>query len=402
MLSQHQFKALAKTAALVVLAAAMVVYPQDVLSAASQGVSLWALYVLPALLPFFILSELLMGTGFVHLIGVVLEPVMRPVFRLPGSSAFVVVMGFTSGPPIGAMLTAKLYREKLLTQTEAERLLTFTNNPSPGFMLGAVAAGMFGNPGLGIILAFANYLANLLLGIGLRFYGDRSDEAGNPKAGSPNLWRRSLREMLAAQHKDGRPLGQLIGDSIRTSVNTILLVGGFILFFAVLIRLLSILGVIRVLTAGFSFILSPLGLATSLYPAAASGFLEVTLGAKAAANAAAPVSQQVPVAAAIMAWSGISVHAQVAGFISGTPIRLAPFVLGRVAHAGLTAGIAAITLRFSSSVPVLQTRGAGLSIWQSEFMALFLAFTTTALAAVILLLLLRSLSFRTFRPFNRR
>ncbi len=401
MLSQNHLKALGKTVALVTLAIAMLIYPQDVLAAASQGLSLWAGYVLPALLPFFILSELLMGTGFVHLIGVLLEPVMRPVFRLPGSGAFVVAMGFTSGPPIGAILTAKLYREKLLTQIEAERLLTFTNNPSPGFMLGAVAAGMFGNPGLGIVLAFANYLANLLLGIGLRFYGGRGSVVSNSSAGSTNLWRRSLQAMFTAQRKDGRPLGQLIGDSIRSSVNTILIVGGFILFFAVLIRLLSILGVIRLLTVGLSFILAPLGLSTSLYPAAASGLLEMTLGTKAAAAAAAPVTQQVLMAAAIMAWSGISVHAQVASFISGTAIRLTPFVLGRLVHAVLTAIIASMALRFSSSVPVLQSLGDGFTLWQSELLALLLAFVTTALCAGILLLGVNRLTIRWFRPFNK-
>jgi nucleoside recognition membrane protein YjiH len=46
---------------LVLLAAGMFINPQDVLSSAAAGLNLWWRFVLPALLPFFILSELLIG-----------------------------------------------------------------------------------------------------------------------------------------------------------------------------------------------------------------------------------------------------------------------------------------------------------------------------------------------------
>ena len=42
---------------------------------------------------------------------------------------------------------------------EAERLMSFTNNSSPLFMLVAVAVGMFNNPGIGILIAYAHYLS---------------------------------------------------------------------------------------------------------------------------------------------------------------------------------------------------------------------------------------------------
>ena len=130
------------------LAAGMFIYPQEMLSAATGGISLWWQYVLPALLPFFILSELLMAEGIVHFLGVMLEPLMRPIFRLPGKASFVVAMGYTSGFPMGAVLTARLRKEGALSREEGEHLLAFTNNPSPGFMFGAVASGMLGRPAL--------------------------------------------------------------------------------------------------------------------------------------------------------------------------------------------------------------------------------------------------------------
>jgi len=56
------------------LALAMFINPQEVVHSAGNGLSLWWNYVLPALLPFFILSELLLASGFVHFMGVLLEP----------------------------------------------------------------------------------------------------------------------------------------------------------------------------------------------------------------------------------------------------------------------------------------------------------------------------------------
>src|SRR5690606_662226 len=124
----------------------------------------------------FIVAELLIKIRFVNFLGILLEPVMRPLFRLPGCSSLVVVMGFTSGFPIGAVLTKKLYDQEMLTLDEAERLLSFTNNASPLFILGAVGIGMFANPAVGYLLAIAHYSSNLLVGLCWRFRGKPSLE----------------------------------------------------------------------------------------------------------------------------------------------------------------------------------------------------------------------------------
>ena len=49
--------------------------------------------------PFFAMSEIMIGLGVVHFMGVLVEPIMRPVFRIPGEGAFAVVMGLASGYP---------------------------------------------------------------------------------------------------------------------------------------------------------------------------------------------------------------------------------------------------------------------------------------------------------------
>ena len=169
-LSKQDISALLWIAIAVIFVLGMVIQPKIVFDGSISGLNAWWKIVFPSLLPFFIASEILMKLGLVRFLGVLLEPVMRPLFNVPGAGAFVLVIGFTSGFPIGSMVTAQLRQQGLCTRVEAERLMSFTNNSSPLFMLTAVAVGMFGRPDLGIVIAGSHYLANILLGFALRFY----------------------------------------------------------------------------------------------------------------------------------------------------------------------------------------------------------------------------------------
>src|SRR5665647_1938087 len=158
-------------------------------------------------------------------------------FRLPGKAAFVVAMGYTSGFPMGAVLTARLRQAGEITRVEGERLLAFTNNPSPGFMFGAVASGMLAKPTLGIILAGSIYLANLMVGFLFRFYRVTPGPSHSTRLPS---FKRAWQEMKDAQTKDDRAFGRILSDAIQQSITTVLMVAGFMTFFAVILRLLNI------------------------------------------------------------------------------------------------------------------------------------------------------------------
>ena len=228
------------TACALAFTISMALYPQVVFDGALLGLRTWWNIVFPALLPFFIASELLMNFGVVHFMGLLLEPVMRPLFNVPGAGSFVMMVGFFSGYPITSMITAKLRTENLCTKVEAERLISFTSNSSPLFMLAAVAVGMFNNPRLGLLIAGAHYLSNLTLGLLLRFYGgDQKSTGAVPKQTGRHIIRHAFHRMLEVQRMDRRPLGKIMGDSVRSAVGNLLNIGGFIILFAVIIRLLT-------------------------------------------------------------------------------------------------------------------------------------------------------------------
>lgn len=334
----HQFAGLFWTICALAFVISMIYQPKIVFDGATTGLKAWWEIVFPSLLPFFIASELLMSFGLVKFMGVLLEPFMRPLFNVPGCGSFVLYIGYTSGYPIGAMVTARLRSERLCTRVEAERLLCFTNNSSPLFMFVAVSVGMFGRPDLGIVIAGAHYLANLTLGFLLRYYG-RNDYEKLPARAKPEsfILTRAFNELADTWRLETRPLGRIMGDAVRNSIQNLLNIGGFIILFAVIIKLFTVAGFINLLSGFLGAMLLPLGFSPEIMPALANGFFEMTIGSKTASECSAPLIQQVAAVEMILAWSGLSVHAQVASMISGTDIRMLPYICMRIAHAALSA-----------------------------------------------------------------
>ena len=327
---------------ILILTTFMIINPQETVTAAGMGFKLWFSILLPALLPFFIVAELMVSLGFVNFLGVILEPVMRPIFRLPGCSSLVVVMGFTSGFPIGAILSRKLYDENLLTADEAERLVSFTNNCSPLFILGAVGVGMFASPLAGYLLAFSHYLSNILVGIIWRFRG--SSQIMSTFRREHSL----LQEACQAfwQHQNTRGIGALLGDAIKNSLNNILAIAGFVIIFSVLTRMLSVWGIMD----GIASLLTYLFKAFSLpYPVAyglGMGMFEITLGTRTVVLATqADFLYKLAAVSIILAFSGFSIIAQVMSIMAGTTVRLSFYMLSRLIQIMLSLVITLFTYK---------------------------------------------------------
>ncbi|HHW11991.1 MAG TPA: sporulation integral membrane protein YlbJ [Firmicutes bacterium] len=346
----------------------LAIFPKAGLAAARDGLAIFAEVVLPSLLPFFILSEILLGLGVVHFIGVFLEPLMRPVFNVPGVGAFALSMGLAAGYPMDAVITAKFRRLKLCTRIEGERLLAFTNTADPLFMFGAVAVGMFGYPELGVIIAVTHYLAAFTVGIVFRFYGRKEERSAVREETAPvNLWERALAEMHKAYREDGRPLGQLLADAVKDSVSTLLMIGGFIVLFAVLYQVMSEVGVLRYILPVVEAGLKIFGLNPELGAAVVKGFFEIDIGTMAAAKTAGALADRLIIASAIIAWSGLSVLGQVMSVVHGTDLRVKPFIIARVLHAvvaGFYTYLALGMVKVPEALPAARTfTGGVISRW---------------------------------------
>ena len=331
------------------IAGTIIAFPKISVDASLSGLKMWWNIVFPSLLPFFIVTELLIGFGVVTFIGALLEPIMRPIFKVSGVGGFVLVMGMASGFPAGAKITARLYEENKLSKTEAERLTGFTNFSNPLFLFGAIAVGFFKKPELGIILALSHYLSNLLVGLCMRFYKGNEHLPTNKKEKKRSFifFPKTVIKALDAMHQDRisqkKPFGKMLGDAVQSSVSTLLMVGGFIILFSVLNRILDTINVTQLIASFFKLIFGVLHMSPELATALVPGLFEITVGANKIGQIDAPLMQQVMLVAFILGFGGFSIQAQVTSILSDVRLSVKPFFIGRLLQ-GIFAAIIVIFL----------------------------------------------------------
>lgn len=112
--------------------------PQRSMYYALSGLNLWFTGMVPALLPFMILSDILVRLGLTERFAALFFPLVHPLWRVSKNGAYVMFMGFLCGFPMGAKVTAQLVREKKLTSREGAFLLAFCNNIGPVYFLSYV------------------------------------------------------------------------------------------------------------------------------------------------------------------------------------------------------------------------------------------------------------------------
>jgi len=314
----------------------LIKFPDQTLEASIRGLNMWWEVVFPSLLPFFITAELLISFGVVNFIGVLFEPIMRPVFNVPGSGSFAWVMGMASGYPSGAKMSVRLREEMHITQTEAERLLSFTNASSPLFIFGAISVGFFHDAKLGLLIALTHYIGNALVGICMRFYGNSWQKNGNKHKYSSRKkvsLRRAFKEMHDTRLKDPRPFGEIVGDAVINSVQTLVMVGGFIILFSVFTKLLFLIGISPMIAYILEHILAIFQFPTQLSLPFLSGLFEISLGSQMISLIESDsLLPKVILVNFILGFNGFSVQAQVASIIAKTDIRFKPYLIGRILH----------------------------------------------------------------------
>src|SRR5690625_2438849 len=226
---------------IVFITAAIIFFPEQSLDASVHGLHTWWEIVFPSLLPFFIMAELLISFGIVQFFGVLFEPIMRPLFNVPGAGSFAWILGMVSGFPSGTKITVLLREKKEITRIEAERLLSFSNASSPLFIFGAIAVGFFHNVQLGIIIAVNHYISNMFVGFIMRNYRRNKHEKTKKETFSiHNVVNKAFSRMHRTRISETRPFGELVGDAVISSIQTLLMIGGFIILFSVFTSLLNV------------------------------------------------------------------------------------------------------------------------------------------------------------------
>ena len=298
----------------ILLICLLLTHPQDSLTLSLTGLQLWMNKMIPSLLPFMILSGIMIRLQLTGHFVKLLSPVLTPLLRIDPNGIYVVVMGFLCGFPMGAKVIADLYTSSKLSRKEASFLLSFCNNIGPVYFISFVL------PTLGLSLRLPYLLGMYALpfcyGLILRYTLYRSAFAYSIH---PRLPAHQLGKILSAAQSTTRiSLLDAVDDSILSGLYSISRLGGYMILF-------NILNLIPL-------VFLPNSSGNNPGPAAVAGcFLEITAGIS-RIGSSSPL-----LILLILPFGGLSCIAQTYSMIKDTDLSLQHYILHKLVLTGLTA-----------------------------------------------------------------
>ena len=275
----------------------LVLFSTSNLASAKNGLYLWANNIIPALFPFFVATELLSHTNVISILGKFFNKFMKPLFNVPGEGSYPLIMGIVSGYPVGAKIVCDLRNKNILTKPEAERLLAFTNNSGPLFIL-----------------------ASLTVGIIFRFW----------KYKDVNIGTSSSTTHITNTTVNRSNIGDVLSTAIKNSIFTILNIGGFIVLFSVIISIFNRTHLIYLSSTILSPLFNLLHITPEFTQGILNGFLEITNGLQQISSIPIKnISFSIIICAFILGFGGISVLLQVYSFTAKSDVSIKSYILGK-------------------------------------------------------------------------
>lgn len=301
---------------MLLLFAAMLIFPRSVFEGASEGLLLWFQIVFPTLFPFLVVTSLLLKSGSIRFIARIFGRLFGRIFRVSSNGTFAVLAGFLCGYPMGAKVTADLLRSGHISRQEAGYLLSFCNNTSPVFILNFIVWKTFGRDDLLLPTLLILILIPIFLSFVFRIFYLGGDSCFA-----------DLSPMASDRREQKKFDFSLIDSCMMDSFESIVKVGGYIILFSVLLYLLQEL---------------PLKgpLFTALAPA-----LEMTNGILMLKSSVPDLHLSYPAVLGLTSFGGLCSIAQTQCMLDGTGLSILPYIAEKLA-ASAAASLAAFLYIF--------------------------------------------------------
>lgn len=309
-----KFSRLLLALSIVALMAIILIKPEIYVSSAAEGLKLWAIVVVPSLLPFFFFTTMLSKIGVTERIAKVFDKPCRKIFGVNGISAYVFLMSVLSGYPVGAKIIGDLGENGLISDLEATKMSAFCSTSGPLFIIGSVGVGMFGSVKTGRTIFLSHILSAILTGLIFRFYG--SKKFVSFMVAPPDSVIRSRNEEKSAN---------ILYDCAYSSVISLAVVGGFICVFYLVADAFQNSNLLFPLV----FLINSIIKNTDLSNAFCYGLIECTRGCKMLSMCR--LSTYSPAfASAIISFGGLSVIVQSICFLKKAKAKTSVFLLAKI------------------------------------------------------------------------
>ena len=275
--------------------AIIIIHPETATKGVKNGISLLLTIIIPSLFPFLVLSSFIASSKAFYNLSGIMGPLTTRIFKINKNGFIPILMGLTGGYPIGAKVTADLYKANRLTQNEAERLMLFTINSGPAFALTAVGTNMLGNTLSGVILYISTILTSLTIGFFCRFLSDKKELDVN--------------KIITSEKSEN-----IFINSVASGANAIINISAWVLTFSCLSEII------------FAFNLAE---KTALF---LNAIMEVSNGCKVCSQVIS-----LPLISAILGFGSFSVICQVSPYLKACKVKMKNFFVSRILNASLSA-----------------------------------------------------------------
>lgn len=278
-----------------------------------SGIKLFFYSVLPGLFPFMFLTKLLTELGLVFKVSKRFSKLSNKLFGTPGVSIYCFIMSILSGYPIGAKIICDLYQKNLITEEDAKRMSIFCTTSGPIFVIGAVGVGMLSSFKIGVIIYISHILSSLICGLAYNLIFKTKGQT-------------QTTVILATNEKDTNIFSSCLSDTI----NSLLMVGGYITIFYLLTEVLDILKIVAGISQSFSVCFNKININQETLSGIIYGVVEVTHGVKALSMLQIP---NYAIVCSLISFSGISIIMQSLAFLKTAKIKARTFIFSKCVQA---------------------------------------------------------------------
>ena len=277
------------------LCTGIILSPYTASQGALEGIECCISVLVPSLFPFIFLSSYAVMSGISDKLGKLFSKITLNLFSLPSETGVTVFLSLIGGFPTGAAGISSLYKRRLITAKQAQRMLYFCVNSGPGFLISVVGAKLYKNAEIGYILTAVQITVSILTGIFLSLFAKEKEPL----------------QISGHKEKTAPSFSEAFISSCRSAC----------LSMAMMCSLVVLFSCFTDLTVFF------LGLNTN----SAVGILfrsicEVTDGCTAIADTRLPIY----FVAACIGFGGICVHLQIFSYLSDIKINRFKFISGRI------------------------------------------------------------------------
>lgn len=275
------------------------------------SLDIWITSVLPALFPFFVISDILISYDVIRYIPKVIKNLFKKLFNVSDNGLVVIILSMLSGFPSNARNIKNMYNSNKISKKEGEHLLYFTHFSNPMFILGTLVSIFLKKKELGLIIFISHYLPNIIIGILLRKLNTNKLDTNYNNDVNNNF-------------------GLVLTKSIRKSLDSVFNILGTLTVFLIISSLL--INVFN-FNNGISLLIKSI--------------LELTSGLKELSNFNLSNSYLVIASSCILSFGGLSVHMQVINELSDTDISYSNFFIGRIIQVILSLVVSYILCLFT-------------------------------------------------------